>query len=254
LASAASFHGKVIGVSDGDTITVRRDTGEVKVRLHGVDAPEKDQPFGKTAAELTSKLALGKKVTVDVVSRSDDGRTVARVTFYRALARGAKPVYTDLSLELVLAGLAWWDRKHAPDDKDLAAQEAAARAAKEGLWADEDPVPPWAWRSGKRRSPKATKRPSVPPPPELPWSADRICKVHRDCVFAYHFCRPCPACKPRWRGVTNRWTYARHKAKAERQKPRCARCRRCPDGKSYWLGTKARCVKGQCVASHQPAR
>ncbi len=139
---AQTFTGKVVGISDGDTIRVLKDGREVKVRLNGVDCPESHQAYGTKARQFTSTMVFGK--VVSVVTRDTDryGRTVADVS----LAEATKP--TMLNRELVRVGLAWWYKRYAPNDKILSALEAEARKAKRGLWADPNPVAPWDFRRG----------------------------------------------------------------------------------------------------------
>ena len=136
LTPAEQFSGKVVGVSDGDTITVLRNRTPIKVRLHGIDCPEIGQDFGSRAKAFTSELVFGRVVKVVPWDTDRYGRTVADVI----LADGRI-----LNHELVRAGLAWWYRKYAPDIGTLAQLEAAARDAKRGLWSQPNPVPPWEW-------------------------------------------------------------------------------------------------------------
>jgi micrococcal nuclease len=139
-AHAADFPGKVVGVSDGDTLTVlRADRTPVKVRLYGIDAPETGQDFGSRAKHAGSDLAFGKVVTVRPVDTDRYGRTVAEVIL---------PDGRSLNREMVRQGMAWWFRKYAPADRDLSALEAEARAAHRGLWGQPNPTPPWDWRRG----------------------------------------------------------------------------------------------------------
>jgi len=105
-----TFTGEVVGVSDGDTISVMRGGKAVKVRLHGIDCPEKKQAFGTRAKKFTSDLAFGKEVTVRIQTTDRYGRSVGVV-----ILPGGK----NLNWELVSAGLAWWYRKYAPDDRIL---------------------------------------------------------------------------------------------------------------------------------------
>jgi endonuclease YncB( thermonuclease family) len=140
-AGAEDFQRKVVGIADGDTITVLRNREPVRVRLNGIDAPEKAQPFATRAKEFTSSLAFGKVVTARVKDRDRYGRLVADVIL---------PDGRNLNHELVRAGFAWWFRRYAPNDRALADLEAEAREAKRGLWADPKPVPPWEWRATKR--------------------------------------------------------------------------------------------------------
>lgn len=140
-AVAADYAAKVVGVTDGDTITVlTAEKRQVKVRLHAIDAPETGQDFGSRAKQTASELAFGKEVTVREVDTDRYGRTVAEVIL---------PDGKSLGPELVRAGMAHWYRKYAPTDRDLASLEADAKAAKRGLWSQAGAVPPWEWRSGK---------------------------------------------------------------------------------------------------------
>jgi len=134
------FTGKVVAVADGDTITVLRDRTQVRIRLDGIDCPERGQAFGRRAKAFTSQLAFGNVVTIRPRHKDRYGRTVAEIVL---------PDGRNLNHELVQAGFAWWFRKYAPHDAELARLEVEAHAAKRGLWSDLDPVPPWDWRSAK---------------------------------------------------------------------------------------------------------
>lgn len=141
-APAPEFTAQVVGVSDGDTITVLRDDKtQVKIRLHGIDAPELGQDFGSKAKFALSKLTWKHQVTVQPKGTDRYGRTIADVF----LEDGAS-----VTRELVAAGWAWHYVKYAPDDKDLARLEEEARTARRGLWSDPKPVPPWEWRAARR--------------------------------------------------------------------------------------------------------
>ena len=135
-----TFTGKVVSVSDGDTISVMRTGRAVKVRLHGIDCPEKKQPYGTRAKRFTSDMAFGMEVEIRVQTTDRYGRIVGEVILPDGLS---------LNKQLVYLGLAWWYRKYAPNDRTLKALEEGARAEKKGLWADKNPVPPWEWRQGK---------------------------------------------------------------------------------------------------------
>lgn len=137
VAPAEEFSGKVVGVSDGDTITVLRDRTPVKVRLNGIDCPETGQDFGSRAKAVTSELVFDQVVRVVPRDTDNYGRTVADVF----LADGRS-----LNHELVRSGFAWWYRKYAPNDGTLARLETEARAATRGLWAQRGAVAPWDWR------------------------------------------------------------------------------------------------------------
>jgi endonuclease YncB( thermonuclease family) len=150
-ASADEFQGRVIGVSDGDTLTVLHDRRPESIRLHGIDAPEKGQPFGTRARQFTASLAFGQTVVVRVRDRDRYGRTVADVI----LADGR-----NLGHEIVRAGYAWWFRRYSADHR-LAAAEAEARHVQAGLWSDREPVPPWQWRRVQRTRASAGPRPPL---------------------------------------------------------------------------------------------
>jgi endonuclease YncB( thermonuclease family) len=140
-AYAEEFSGKMIGVSDRDTISALRDKTQTKIRLHGIDCPKSGQDFGSRAKSLASELSFRKLVTVRVKGFDRYRRTVAEVIL---------PDGRSLNEELVRAGLAWWYRKYAPHDETLSRLEREARAEKRGLWAQGNPIPPWAWRQGER--------------------------------------------------------------------------------------------------------
>jgi len=143
------FSAKVIGVSDGDTITVLVSNRQVKIRIEGIDCPELGQPFSRVAKTFTSQRVYGK--TVELQPREADryGRLVAKVR-----SDGA-----DLGLELLSAGLAWHYTQYS-NDRAYAEAEQAARAKRIGLWSQSEPVPPWVQRrpaapTAPSRSPRA---------------------------------------------------------------------------------------------------
>jgi len=122
----------------------------VKVRLAGIDAPERDQPFGQRRRQSLSELAFGQPATVMVQKTDEYGRTVGTVTVGGV----------NVEAEQVRRGLAWVYRKYSDDARRLAL-EAEAKAARRGLWADANPMPPWAWRHGGQ----AATRPEPAPVP-----------------------------------------------------------------------------------------
>jgi endonuclease YncB( thermonuclease family) len=146
------FRGKVIGVSDGDTITVLDETKtERKIRLEGIDAPESGQSFGAVSKQNLSAFVFGK--TVEVVTGKKDryGREVGKV-----LLDGV-----DVNLKQIQEGFAWHYKKYeseqADSDRKLYADaEAGARKYSLGLWKDDNPTAPWEWRSGETKSADAS--------------------------------------------------------------------------------------------------
>lgn len=136
--SCWAWEGKVVGVTDGDLITVMHDGREERVRLYGIDTPDEPQEFGKEAREFVSGRALGKIVEVIPVNQDRFGNTVAVVT----LGGGA------LNRDLVGAGLAWvysgsCTRSECMEWREL---EADARKRMVGLWSSSNPAPPWDFR------------------------------------------------------------------------------------------------------------
>jgi endonuclease YncB( thermonuclease family) len=128
--------GWVVGVSDGDTITILHDDySQEKIRLFGIDCPEKSQAFGQRAKQFTSSQVYGKVVTIRRMAEDRYGRTVAWVFEGK----------TNVNAELVKAGYAWHFRKYS-NDLELQRLEDEARKSKRGLWVDPNPVPPWEYR------------------------------------------------------------------------------------------------------------
>ncbi len=141
---AANFVGKVVKVSDGDTIEVMHQGRAERIRLAEIDCPEKKQPFGKKAKEFTIEMAAGKIVTVEIETKDRYGQTVGEVI----LSDGRS-----LNRELVKAGMAWWYRTYSKDES-IGALESDARRLRIGLWQDISPSPPWEYRKGKRTARK----------------------------------------------------------------------------------------------------
>ncbi len=139
---AFDLTGRVVRVADGDTVSVLDAANrQHKVRLYGIDAPERDQPRGRASREALAGLVAGRSVGVVVVATDDYGRDVG--TLYRD--------GVDINLAMVAGGHAWWYRHYAPYEHPLEAAEREARAARRGLWADADPKPPWDWRREQLR-------------------------------------------------------------------------------------------------------
>ena len=137
---AWAWSGKVVGVADGDTITVLRDRQPQKIRLYGIDCPEKRQPFGKKAKQFTSQLVFGKVVEVESVAIDRYGRTVAFVQVENVL----------VNEELIKQGLAWVYRRYCKlpvCNGRWGRLQLEARLGKRGLWGDSNHVPPWDFRT-----------------------------------------------------------------------------------------------------------
>ena len=153
-AHAETLAGRVVGVADGDTVTVL-DTDNVrhKVRLSAIDAPEKAQAFGKRSKQNLSDLVFQKDVSVQWNKRDRYGRIVGKVMVQSPDCPRC-PKNLDVGQAQLSVGLAWWYRKHAneqsPQDRGRhGSEELEARARRVGLWRDAKPVPPWDFRRGK---------------------------------------------------------------------------------------------------------
>ena len=139
---AATLQGKVVGVADGDTIKVLDATNtQHKIRLQGIDAPEKAQPFGQKSKQSLSQLVYNKQVTVEYQKKDKYGRTLGKV-----LHNG-----TDVCLEQIKLGMAWhykqYESEQTKEDRETYAQaELATRAQALGLWKDKNATPPWEYR------------------------------------------------------------------------------------------------------------
>ena len=137
-----AWSGRVVGIADGDTITVLRDKEQVKIRLYGIDTPERHQAFGNKAKQFTAKFVHGKVVEVEPVDVDRYGRTVALVTTFER----------SVNEELVNAGFAWVYTRYCdrPICERWKVLEYEARDAKRGLWNDPHAIPPWEFRRDKR--------------------------------------------------------------------------------------------------------
>lgn len=136
FVAAAELTGTVVAVADGDTITVESDGARRRIRLYGIDAPELKQPFGPDARLLLAAVLTGETVRVEYETLDRYRRLVGRVYWQDAY----------LNARLVAAGYAWHYVAYAKKAKDLADAEAAARAARVGLWSQSNPTPPWQYR------------------------------------------------------------------------------------------------------------
>jgi endonuclease YncB( thermonuclease family) len=141
-ALAATLAGRVVGVSDGDTVTVlTAENRQFKIRLSGIDAPEKKQPFGARAKETLSRQIFGQPVTVEWFKTDRYGRILGKIEIdgvdanLEQVREGSAWVYTQYLRELPVA-----------DRKLYLEAERQAQDAHRGLWRDADPEPPWQWR------------------------------------------------------------------------------------------------------------
>jgi endonuclease YncB( thermonuclease family) len=186
-AYAESFTGKVVGVHDGDTVTVLMDNRtQVKIRLAEIDAPELAQPYGNKSKQALSDLVFGQKVTVVKGVIDKYGRTVGRV--YQS--------DIDVNLTMVKQGAAWAYRQYLTDDAILAAEESA-KATGAGLWSlqDDQRMPPWEWRHGGKRAQggEVQADPAVPMKEGAAFACAKkmYCKQMTDCAEARFYLTQC---------------------------------------------------------------
>ncbi len=144
-AHGETIVGKIVAVSDGDTITLLAERREIKIRVAGIDAPEKKQSFGQRAKAALSDCAYGKAASVDWKKIDRYGRTIGKV-----LVEG-----TDCGLRQIELGMAWhykaYQKEQSTDDRIAYAKaEIEAKEARRGLWVEDSPVAPWDFRQAGR--------------------------------------------------------------------------------------------------------
>jgi micrococcal nuclease len=132
------MHGKVISITDGDTLKILVDNSQVTVRLDGIDAPEAKQSFGDKSKDALAKHVFGKTVRVRTSEKDKYGRTLGTVFVGQQ----------DINAKMVQEGWAWHFKKYSKDE-NLAKLEIEAREAKRGLWADANALAPWEFRDRK---------------------------------------------------------------------------------------------------------
>lgn len=129
--------GKVVRIADGDTITLLDESNkQIKIRLHGIDCPERHQDFGSVARQFTADKCFKKIIRAEIKNTDRYGRKVATIIL---------PNGKNLNKELLKAGLAWhyinFDKS-----RELASIEKKARLKRKGLWSMRNPIAPWVFR------------------------------------------------------------------------------------------------------------
>ena len=180
-----SWQGQVVGVSDGDTITVMHNGKGERVRLWGVDCPEKTQAYGQRAKQFTSYKTFKKTVTVEVHDIDRYGRTVGHVFIDGQ----------SLNESLIRVGMAWvyTDYCAGMPCSEWSKQEARARASKTGLWADAHPIAPWDFRHPRKSGPNMNNKVAI-----IESSAGSYHGNNKSLVFhaprcKYYDCKSCTA-------------------------------------------------------------
>lgn len=192
-AASADLHGRVVGVQDGDTLTLFvPGRPQTKVRLVEIDAPETGQPYGQKSKQVLSGMVFGRTVRVESEGRDRYGRTLGRVY--------AGP--TDVNAEMVRRGAAWVYRDYSTDSS-LPPLESRARRERVGLWSlqPDQIVAPWDWRRGRRSAVGSAPRPPVassrvrPGAPAWRCTAKTRCAEMRSCSEARYHLQQCGAAR-----------------------------------------------------------
>ncbi len=139
--AGAAWSAQVVWVLDGDSLIVKQDDMKTTIRVEGVDAPEKGQPWAGAAKQFAIQRLKGQWVQIRIKEKDHYGRTVAQVFFKDGRSYGKM---------LVEAGLAWWYRRYSQDPA-LELAEKKARQAAIGLWSEAKPTPPWVWKRRRRQ-------------------------------------------------------------------------------------------------------
>lgn len=128
---------KIHEVIDGDTVDAwSKQSGRVRFRLSGIDAPERGQPDSELSTSWLKKNLMLKLVHIESCGKGEHGRALGQITVGK----------TSIEYQMVLRGLVWHDENYSPDRSDLAKAQLDAKKNRRGIWAAERPVPPWHWR------------------------------------------------------------------------------------------------------------
>ena len=186
MAAAQTVSCRVVGVSDGDTLTcLAAGNQQIKVRLNQIDAPEKGQAFGQAAKRKLSSLVHGRQVQLRTEGLDKYGRTIAEV-FSGSL---------NVNKEMVRSGYAWAYREYVRDNEYLRLEEQTRRASR-GLWSEPNPIYPSEFRHGHRAG---TVSQQILPPREphrnnqggFACNGKRFCREMSSCAEARFYLRQC---------------------------------------------------------------
>ncbi len=140
LSFSETLTGKVLYVSDGDTLTMSVNGQKEKIRFYGIDAPESSQEFGLESKVFVKDRVDNKEIRVEITDTDHYGRKIGKIYYDGKY----------LNEEIVRAGYAWWYQQYARKDIDLKEAEKYARSKKIGLWESSDTIAPWDYRKGRR--------------------------------------------------------------------------------------------------------
>lgn len=185
---ANEWTGTVVAIADGDTMTVLNEhKKQVKIRMAEIDAPESKQAFGSQSKQSLSELCFKKAAVIEDHGTDKYKRTIGRV----------KCAGIDANAEQVKRGMAWAYRQYLTD-QSIADLEEKAKAAKSGLWSDENPLTPWDFRHGGKKAKqnkvntKAQKNEEIATGTGFENCGDkRYCKEMKSCNEAKHYLNDC---------------------------------------------------------------
>ena len=136
---------RVLSVSDGDTVTINDHGEKRKLRLYGIDAPEKDQEYGMESRQYLYDRIQGKDINIDFISKDRYGRDIS-VIYMNG---------DNINEAMVKEGYAWWYQDYAKEDLQYREYEKKAREDRKGLWSRKNPVPPWEFRKRNKQKKSA---------------------------------------------------------------------------------------------------
>ena len=140
-----TISGKVVHVADGDTLTILNvENKQTRIRLYGIDAPEKAQDFGNVSREHLAGLVAGKTIEVTVVDVDQYGRSIGRINIDGK----------EVAEEMLKEGMVWVYTAYCkiPECKHWKELETQAKTAKIGLWSNPTAKEPWLWRKERRNN------------------------------------------------------------------------------------------------------
>jgi len=142
-ASADTFTGRVVEITDGDTLILLIGRQHRTIKIAAIDAPERYQAWGDPSRTNLSRLALNQTAVATCTQLDRSGNNICKLTVSTL----------DIGLEQIKDGMAWWFRQDAneqsaEDQSVYGSAELMAKLTRQGLWRDTNPIPPWRFRSG----------------------------------------------------------------------------------------------------------
>lgn len=187
-AYSANLTGKVIGISDGDTLTILEGKTQHKIRLNAIDAPESRQDFGNASKKSLSELCFGKLATVNIQGTDKYDRSIGEVN-----CQAADGSWVSANTHQVRTGMAWVYRQYS-NDAELIRLEELARSQSLGLWSQPSPTPPWDFRHGGSKATQkaaAVVQTVTTSSTSFTCAGKRFCKQMTSCEEAKFYLRTC---------------------------------------------------------------